>query len=83
MRFLVAAPAQLGNTLRGLRKARGMSQVDLAARSGIGQKTVSLLETAPQRCSVESLFRYLGVVGSSVSLEQATPARPSAKSEPW
>ena len=83
MRFLVAAPAQLGNTLRGLRMARGLSQVDLAARSGIGQKTVSLLETAPQRCSVESLFRYLGAVGSSVSLDSATLARPPAKGEHW
>jgi transcriptional regulator with XRE-family HTH domain len=69
MGYRVTAPAQLGQTLRGLRKASKMTQVDVARLSGLRQKTVSLLETAPQRCSVDSLMRYLAAVQGALSLD--------------
>ena len=69
MAFLVTASAQLGPTLRGLRKSRALTQADVARASGLRQKTVSLLETAPQRCSVDSLLRYLGAVRATLSLD--------------
>jgi transcriptional regulator with XRE-family HTH domain len=69
MSYRVAASPQLGQTLRGLRKAQKLSQVDVARASGLRQKTISLLETAPQRCSVDSLMRYLAAVRGSLSLD--------------
>lgn len=69
MAYRVTAAAQLGQTLRGLRKASRMSQVEVAQASGLRQKTVSLLETAPQRCSVDSLMRYLAAVQGTLSLD--------------
>lgn len=83
MRFTVTAPAQLGDTLRGLRKARKFTQVEIGAASGLNQKTVSNLETAPHRCSVESLFRYLAAVGATVILEQSESRSRSSKSQAW
>ncbi len=62
MSFAVTTAAQLGSTLRGLRKSLRLTQMDVAQKSGLQQKTISLLETAPQRCSVDSLMRYLGVM---------------------
>lgn len=70
MAFLVTASAQLGPTLRGLRKSRALTQADVARLSGLRQKTISLLETAPQRCSVDSLVRYLGAVRATLSLDR-------------
>lgn len=83
MRFTVAAPAQLGETLRGLRKARKLTQVEVGAASGLNQKTVSNLETAPHRCGVDSLFRYLAAVGTTVVLEQPESRSRSSRSQAW
>lgn len=83
MRFTVTAPAQLGDTLRGLRKVRKLTQVDIGSASGLNQKTVSNLETAPHRCSVDSLFRYLAAVDATVLLEQPESHAASDRSRAW
>jgi len=81
--YRVTAAAQLGQTLRGLRKARDMSQVDVARASGLRQKTVSLLETAPQRCSVDSLMRYLAAVQGALSLDVKGEVPQPGEDERW
>jgi len=83
MPYRVAASAQLGQTLRGLRKSQKMSQVDVARASGLRQKTVSLLETAPQRCSVDSLMRYLAAVRGSLSLDVKGEVQPPGTGDRW
>jgi transcriptional regulator with XRE-family HTH domain len=83
MAYRVTAPAQLGHTLRGLRKSNKMSQVDVARASGLRQKTVSLLETAPQRCSVDSLMRYLAAVQGTLSLDVKGQALQPGEDERW
>lgn len=83
MAYRVTAPAQLGQTLRGLRKSSRMSQVEVARASGLRQKTVSLLETAPQRCSVDSLMRYLAAVQGAISLEVKGKASLPGEDERW
>lgn len=69
MSFTATTSAQLGSTLRGLRKAAALTQTELAQRSGLQQKTISLLETAPQRCSVDSLMRYISAVEVVLTLQ--------------
>lgn len=59
----------LAGTLVGLRKDRGLTQKQVAALVGLQQKTVSLLETEPQRCSVSTLFKYLSAIRYSVSVK--------------
>ncbi|TAK81290.1 MAG: XRE family transcriptional regulator [Betaproteobacteria bacterium] len=81
--YRVTAAAQLGQTLRGLRKSRDMSQVDVARASGLRQKTASLLETAPQRCSVDSLMRYLAAVQGALSLDVKGGASQPGEDERW
>ncbi|MFO1219247.1 MAG: helix-turn-helix domain-containing protein [Burkholderiaceae bacterium] len=71
--FIVSAPSQLGQTLRGFRRVSKLTQAALAKRSGLRQKTVSLLETEPHRCSVDSYYRYLNGLGIINSLDM--PAR--------
>lgn len=53
---VITHPQHLGTTLKGLRKQKGLTQVEMAKLSGLGQKTIFLLETEPWRCSVDSLL---------------------------
>jgi len=43
--FVVTNPQRLGPTLKGLRKQKSLMQVRMTKLSGLGQKTISLLET--------------------------------------
>lgn len=67
--FPIPGAQQLAGTLSGLRKDRGLTQKEVAALVGLQQKTVSLLETEPHRCSVGTLFKYLSAIRYSASLK--------------
>ena len=82
MPYIITNPQQLGPTLRGLRKQKGLTQVEMAKLSGLGQKTISLLETEPWRCSVDSLLRYLSAVDAAMSLDFIAALRGSGD-EAW
>jgi len=80
--FVITSQQQLGPTLKGLRKQKGLTQVQMANQSGLGQKTISLLETEPWRCSVDSLLRYMSAVEVAMSLDFIATMR-SSSSEEW
>jgi HTH-type transcriptional regulator/antitoxin HipB len=80
--FVITSQQQLGPTLKGLRKQKGLTQVQMANQSGLGQKTISLLETEPWRCSVDSLLRYMSAVDVAMSLDFIATMR-SNSSEEW
>lgn len=82
MPYIITNPQQLGPTLRGLRKQKGLTQVEMAKLSGLGQKTISLLETEPWRCSVDSLLRYLSAVDVAMSLDLIAALR-GGGNEAW
>ena len=67
--FPIQGTQQLADVVCGLRRDRGLTQKEVAALVGLQQKTVSLLETEPHRCSVGTLFKYLSAIRYSVSLE--------------
>ena len=84
MGFLITATEQLGPTLRGLRRAARLTQTQVARAGGLRQKTVSLLENEPQRCTVESLIRYLSAIGAPLNLEQGHTSQSHARAHaPW
>ena len=80
--FVITNQQQLGPTLKGLRKQKGLTQIQMAKQSGLGQKTISLLETEPRRCSVDSLLRYISAVDVAISLDLIAAMR-SSSSEEW
>mgnify|MGYP000939385164 FL=1 len=82
MAFVITSQQQLGPTLKGLRKQKGLTQVQMANQSGLGQKTISLLETEPWRCSVDSLLRYMSALEVAMSLDFIATMR-SSSSEEW
>lgn len=46
-----------------MRKAKNMTQAELAKRTGVAQNTISQLETGERRPSVEVAKRIAGVLG--------------------
>ena len=65
-------------SLRALRKGLKRTQVEVAEALGIGQDTVSRLES---RCNimVSTLDRYIKAIGGEVSIVAEFPGRPPVK----
>lgn len=56
------SPADVGNILRNARRAQKLSQADLAARSGLWPRTISLIETGAGGAKLETLFDLLAAL---------------------
>lgn len=76
--FLAQTPAQLGAVLRGYRRQRGLTQEQLAARVGLGQKAISVAETHADRIGVQSLFRILAALNVDLVIRDRTALKPPA-----
>lgn len=63
---------QLAQTLRGLRKQRGLTQARAAAKVGLLPKTISSLETDPEPASLGSLFKLLSALDLELSVRPKT-----------
>ena len=82
MDYLVTAPQQLGQVLRGCRKQARLTQRDTADRGGLLPKTVSALESTPERASVETLFKILSALDLELVLRaKGAPAPPRARAD--
>ena len=73
MDYPVALSTQLRQHLRSLRKARGLTQADLAARLGVVQSRVADIEADPSAVSVEQLFKVLTVLNAQLVVRDAAP----------
>ncbi len=76
--FVVRTPGQLSGLLRGFRDARGLTQVDAAARLGVTQQTLSALERNADRVSAARLMKLLAILGVELVLRETVsePALP-------
>src|SRR5690554_3623865 len=59
--------AQLGQTLRLIREANGLSQRELARRAGVTNSSISLIEQGQVSPSVSSLGRLLAAIPMSLA----------------
>ena len=59
---LARTTKDLGNVLRQARKAKNLTQADLAARAGIWQRTVSNIETSASGAKVDTIFDLLAAL---------------------
>ena len=73
MDYPVALSTQLRQHLRSLRKARGLTQADLAARLGVVQSRVADIEADPSAVSVEQLFKVLTVLNAQLVVRDTAP----------
>lgn len=74
---------QLGRLLNSARKAKGLSQNDLAAKVGVGQSRVSHLEQHAEEMSVAQLMAWCAALGLEVSIGQRDTSATSDSSSVW
>ena len=63
---------QLGEIVRGRRKARGLSQQTLAEKLGISQGRVSALETDPAALPLDRLLLLLKILGLDLYVQETS-----------
>lgn len=61
-------PVQIGSLLQGARKAKKMTQTDLAARVGLSQSRLSYLESHPGELSVNQLLLLAAALGVDLQI---------------
>ncbi len=76
-------PDQLASVLRGQRQARKLTQKQAAALVGLLPKTISALESDPERASVGSLFKLLSALGLELILQPKVGVEPSTSQSEW
>lgn len=74
-------PQQLAQAIRVHRKRLGLTQLDVAQRSGLLPKTISALENQPDTCRIESLFQLVAALDLNLGFLPKPAPRPSPKSE--
>jgi HTH-type transcriptional regulator / antitoxin HipB len=79
---LITTPAQLGEVLRARRKARGLSQGDLAAKLNISQSRLSTLESDAASITLDRLLALAGLLGLEIVIED-TPAKSHRRESEW
>lgn len=76
MDYLIAIPDQLAPHLRSLRKARGLSQAQLAGKMGVTQSRIAAIERNPAAVSMGQLTELLRVLGVHLVLRDTQPPTP-------
>jgi HTH-type transcriptional regulator/antitoxin HipB len=82
--YPIQTDQQLPLLLRSLRKARAMSQAELAERLGVTQQTVSQMERNAAAVTVQRLTKTLSVLGAQLVLRdlRVSPSQ-SAIGDAW
>ena len=74
---VVTTPAQIGEIIRGRRKARGLSQAELARRVGLSQSRLSILESDPSSVSLDQLILLVKLLGLELVIMDKAEERPT------
>lgn len=74
MQQLITTPGQLGEILRRRRKARGISQRELAAKLGVGQARLSTLEVKPEGLTLSRLIALVNLLGLELVVQDKSDA---------
>ena len=74
MNYSLKTPEELSSHIRALRKARRLSQTELAAQLGVNQSRIAVIEKKPGAVSVNQFFKLLNALNCSVSLQDNSVA---------
>jgi HTH-type transcriptional regulator/antitoxin HipB len=75
----VTTPAQIGSILASQRKHLKLSQAQVAARVGLSQNRLSVLETNPTALTAKQLLALLNVLGLEIAIGERSASRPGAE----
>lgn len=83
MENFVFTPQQLAHALRSRPKALDLTQKEVAGLVELLPKTVSALETDPDRCSVKSLRHLLAALRLELVLNPRNEGEETKRSAEW
>jgi len=70
MKYLARSPKEIGHAIREARRARKLTQKDLAIRSGVWQETISKIENGQSGTKMETIFDLLSALDLDVNIEE-------------
>lgn len=59
----------MGRTLKALRKMRGLTQAELAARTRLSRTSIANIEAGRQTITVQTLFEFADALGYDVKMQ--------------
>ena len=71
------SPADIGNILRNARRGQNLSQAELAERSGLWPRTISLIETGAGGAKLETLFDLLAALDLELQIAPRSQGAPA------
>lgn len=79
--YFAPTPEYLGKTLQALRKAKGLTQAELAKLAGVKQTTVSNAENNTRGMRIETLYSLLAALDLYLNLQSRNAVEPTK--EEW
>jgi HTH-type transcriptional regulator / antitoxin HipB len=76
--YVARTPEQLAYILKSCRTQQGLTQGTVAARVGIKQGTVSVLEADTARARIETLYKLLSALGVELVIRERASAKAAA-----
>jgi len=83
MNYIINTIDQLKPILVGYRKSKGLSQKALAEKLGVSQQTYQVLESNPQKVTIERLFNVLTLLGVKLSLSSVASLAINEHQDDW
>ena len=72
MKTLARTPKDIGHAIRSTRKARKLTQKELATRSGVWQETISKIENGVASTKLETVFDILAALDLELQVQDRT-----------
>lgn len=69
--YPIDTPQQLRSVLRGLRRARQVTQAELGQRIGVSQKRIARIEASPETTRFDQIARIVSALGGRLLLDDA------------
>ena len=70
MKHLVRTPKNLGHAIRQARKAKKLTQKELASMSGIWQETISKIENGGGGTKLETIFDLIAALDLEITVSE-------------
>jgi transcriptional regulator with XRE-family HTH domain len=74
MEYVARTAHQLGQVLKSRRKQLGLTQRDVAAKVGLLQAQISVIESHDAKATVTTLYKALSALGLELVLRDSAPA---------
>ncbi|MCY3876782.1 MAG: helix-turn-helix domain-containing protein [Rhodobacteraceae bacterium] len=69
MKQLARSPREIGHAIRLARKDQGLTQKELASKSGVWQETISKIETGSSGAKLETIFNLLAALDLEITID--------------